>query len=417
MRRGLERLLGLLRSPVALAAGAQVISSLANFVFLLALVARLAPATFGLYSIAFAVVLAGTAILQGFFQLQMVTTLPKLAVERRHDFASALFMAQGALALALVIPALALALLPPGGAAGLWQLAAASGLAILGLSGKEFLIRYLFAAERVSFWIPAMNLLAAAVLTGLAFSGLPAQGAPQAMLAYALAQIAGLGLGLPVARLAWRPRGWRSALRSTAANGAWGAFSAVTYSLRASAHTFIVGATLPLAQVGQMNAARTLLTPATLLIPTLSAVTLPRLSRTMAEAGAAGLGRLALRMGLVLAGLVLAYAAALALAWPLLVRHLLGQEFARLGAYVALWSVFALLTGLRNVAEWVLQAMQAFKPLSFYNLIAAGVTLAAVLALTLAWGVIGAIAGLVLGEIFLTGLILRHFHQHTTRPR
>ena len=189
MRRGLERLLGLLRSPVALAAGAQVISSLANFVFLLALVARLAPATFGLYSIAFAVVLAGTAILQGFFQLQMVTTLPKLAVERRHDFASALFMAQGALALALVIPALALALLPPGGAAGLWQ-------------------------------------LAAAVLTGLAFSGLPAQGAPQAMLAYALAQIAGLGLGLPVARLAWRPRGLGSAPRRAGANGAWVAVSA-----------------------------------------------------------------------------------------------------------------------------------------------------------------------------------------------
>lgn len=288
MRRGLERLLELLRSPVALAAGAQVISSLANFVFLLALVAGLAPATFGLYSIAFAVVLAGTSILQGFFQLQMVTTLPKLAANRRHDFASALFVAQGALALALVIPAMALALLHPGGSAELWQLAAASGLAILGLSGKEFLIRYMFAAARVSFWIPAMNLLAAAVLTGLAFSGLPTQGAPQAMLAYALAQIAGLGLGLglPVARLAsWPPRGMGSALRSVAANGAWGAFSAVTYSLRASAHTFIVGATLPLAQVGEMNAARTLLTPATLLIPALSAVTLPRLSHTLAEAG------------------------------------------------------------------------------------------------------------------------------------
>lgn len=122
-------------------------------------------------------------------------------------------------------------------------------------------------------------------------------------------------------------------------------------------------------------------------------------------------------MGLVLAGLVLAYAGALALAWPLLVRHLLEQEFSGLGAYVALWSVFALLTGLRNVAEWVLQAMQAFKPLSLYNLIATGVTLAAVLALTLAWGVPGAIAGLLLGELFLTGLILRHFYQHTIRSR
>ncbi|MFD1195245.1 lipopolysaccharide biosynthesis protein [Seohaeicola saemankumensis] len=383
-----------------MATGSQAISSIANFLFVLSLLANLTPAAFGLYSIAFAVVLAGTAILQGFFQLQMVTNLPHLAEGRRHEFVSALFLAQLIAMLVVTIATIGFAGALPGKTDYL-QLATASALAILGLSGKEFLIRYLFAASQISLWIAALNILAAATLAVLAMSGLPSRGPQHAMLGYALAQIAAMLLGLFVTRVCLRPKGCWDLLRAIATNGAWGAFSAVTYSLRSSAHTFIAGATLSLVDVGQMNAARTLLTPATLMIPTLSAVMLPRLSQVMAFGSRQGLGRLALRIVVALSIMVVVYAGLLALAWPLLVKYLLGSGFIGLGPYVALWSAFALSIAVRNVAEWTLQAMQLFQSLSLYNLLAAAVTLSAVTIMTLAWGVTGAISGLIIGELFM----------------
>lgn len=397
------RLAGLMRKatgPMALATSSQIISSITNFLFVLSLIAQLSPTGFGLYSIAFAVMLAGTAVLQGFFQLQMVTTLPKLDERRRSDFAAALFFAQLAAALLMAAP-LTVLVGAVFGWAEFWFLAGATGFSVLSLSGKEFLIRYLFASFRDTLWIPAMNLLASAALAVMVYAGVSAGGADLAMLAYGVAQMVAMVLGLAVVRPVFRPREIGVPLREVSANGAWGAFSALTYSARASAHTLIVGATLPLADVGLMNAARTLLTPATLMIPTLSAVTLPRMSRALTDKGHPALRAMAIRSGLVLSAMVCVYAALLAIFWPLLTRFVLGDDFADLGDLVVLWSIFAIAIALRNVAEWMLQATQSFRPLAMYNLLAAAATLAAVTILTLAWGIAGAILGLVIGEIFL----------------
>lgn len=406
MKEGSARLVTVVTSPILSAAASQIISSLSNFLFLLFLVGSLTADKFGLYSISFAIMLGCTAIMQGYFQIQMVTTLPELAEDRRYEFASTLFFIQLAVALLLGISVTVLAGFLFGWA-DLSQLSAATALATLGLSGKEFLIRYLFAISSTSLSILMMNLLGAGTLAVLVLSDLPTWGPQHAMLAYGLAQVIAMVLGLFIVGPAFRPRHLRATLHSIGANGAWGAFSAVTYSIRSSAHTFIVGATLPLAQVGHMNAARTLLTPVTLMIPTMSAVMLPRLSQAMVGGGKMALGAVATRMSLVMSTAVIIYAGLLALFWPLLMRFLLGDDFLGLGTYVALWSVFALVIALRNVTEWTLQAMQSFRSLSIYNLLAAGVTLVAVTSLTLVWGVIGAISGLVVGEVFLIAIAAR----------
>lgn len=403
-----RQLVGLMRvvsGPIALATSSQMISSITNFVFVLTLIAQLSPSGFGLYSIAFAIVLAGTAVLQGFFQLQMVTTLPKLEDDRRSDFAAALFFAQIG-STVLVTTAITVALGIAVGAPEIWGLSCATSLAILGLSGKEFLIRFLFASFRNTLWIPAINLLAAAALAALVFVGVSAKGANFAVLAYALAQVAAMLLGLAVVKPAFRPREVGAPLRAISANGAWGAFSALTYSARSSAHTFIVGAMLPISEVGHMNAARTLLTPATLIIPTLSAVLLPRMSQTLAEAGPSVLRKLGLRTAFAMVLLVCIYAGLLALFWGLLTQSVLGDEFVGLETYVVFWSIFAVAIAMRNVAEWTLQAKQSFRALSKFNLITAGVTIFLVGVSTPIWGVPGAIFALVVGEFFLTALIL-----------
>ncbi|WP_297340121.1 hypothetical protein [Pseudophaeobacter sp.] len=412
-------LFGLMRKisgPMALATSSQMISSITNFLFVLTLIAQLSPSGFGLYSIAFAVMLGGTAVLQGFFQLQMVTTLPKIEEDHRSDFAAALFFAQLGTTLLVATP-ITVVLGATVGATEIWGLSCTTALAILGLSGKEFLIRFLFASFRETLWIPTINLLASATLGIMVYAGVTAGGAGFAMLAYGIAQIAAMLLGLLVVKPVFRPRDVGAPLRAILANGAWGAFSALTYSARASAHTIIVGATLTLSDVGHMNAARTLLTPATLMIPTLSAVFLPRMSRTMADFGHLALRTMALRTALALSALVCLYAGVLAVAWPMLTRLFLGEEFDGLESYVLLWSFFAVAIAMRNVTEWTFQAMQSFRALSMYNLLAAAVTLASVAILTPAWGVRGAIFGLIIGEILLTVVVVKAFGASSRSQR
>lgn len=384
--------------PAILAISSQAISSLTNFAFVLSLLKNLSPAEFGLYSVAFAFVLAGGAVFQGFFQIQMVTELPHLAEKDRLPFASALFIAQNAVGLLLVLGGYAttrLASSTPEES----LLAIATAVAVLGLSGKEFLIRYLFATGRITIWLLAINLAVAGFILTLILSGTAARDSTTAMAGYAGAHVFALAVGLLAVPLTCRNLSLFATIRSVAANGSWAGLSALIYSLRTSAHTFIVGASLSLEEVGRMNAARTLVTPVTLIIPTLSSLMLPRLSQVHVAESLSGVQRLAWRIGIGIAGLVVIYAGFLFLAWPLLGSQFLGGGYEDLGLYVALWVLYALSIALRNTLEWATQATKAFRSLTELNLVTSVLTVGLVVLLTTTIGSPGAILGTTLGKL------------------
>lgn len=402
--------------PAILAISSQVISSLTNFAFILNLLKTLDPAEFGLYSISFAFVLAGGAVLQGFFQIQMVTGLAHLQEKDRLSFTSSLFIAQNAVGLLLVLGVYATTRFASSTSEES-LLAIATAVAVLGLSGKEFLIRYLFAIGRINIWLLAINLAVAVYIATLILSGAALHDSVSAMEGYAGAHVFSLVVGLLAAPLTWRNLSLVATLRSVAANGSWAGLSALIYSLRASAHTFIVGASLSLEDVGRMNAARTLVTAVTLIIPTLSSLMLPRLSQVHVAEGLSGVQRLARHIAVGMAILVLIYAGLLFLAWPLLGSQFLGVGYEGLGLYVVLWILYALSIALRNTLEWASQAIKAFRLLTVVNLTSSAMTIGAVMLLTFKIEAFGAIIGSILGEFAMFLLLALSIFRKTGKSR
>lgn len=190
-----------------------------------------------------------------------------------------------------------------------------------------------------------------------------------------------------------------------ASGGMWAALSSVIYSLRANAHTIIVAAMLGTTDVAQINATRVLVTPATLLIPTLSNLALPRFSRIMVKDGVPALMQYARNTILFISAVAFAYSVILIATWPFVASIILGDEYANSRGLVTLWCIYAITLGLRSGMEWSSQAMRLFKQQTKVYTVGAVVTLVLVFSLTKEFSVYGAVYGAISGELIVAALL------------
>ena len=394
----------------------QAISSLTNLGYGLYLLRMLTPGDFGRYSIGFAAMLLLGGFSQSFFLIQMVVHSPAKAVAERERYAARIFLmlAGSCLALlALVIPTAWVLSMLNSGTAGvvIWVAFMAVAYAL-----KEFYTRQAFNENRGGRAVVIHATVASLLLLGVGLAALLGMTMTLELAlgfyfgAHACAAAAGHALaGLPM-------RGHslseiKADLAEIAAGGRWAALTNLLYFLRTHAHTIIVATILGPVGVAKMNAGRLLVTPATILIPTMSQVALPRMAEVTERGGRTAVIGLTWKVGLGLISIVLVYSILLLSFWPQLSELILGQKYDGLFWVVALWCVYACFLAVRNSTEWAAQAMRLFRSLTLISALCAVVALASVWILMDRCGIEGAVLGIITGELAMVAgvcyLVLR----------
>lgn len=385
----------------------QVISSLTNFCYGLYLLRNLTPTEFGIYNIGFAFMLFLGGFSQGFFLIQMVVHSPRKSAEERRPYAERVLLLLLCACLALLI----FSLLAFWGLSSmnseLAELVFLVALMAIGYTIKEFYTRHAFNESKGGRAVSIHVVVAGLLLLGLGASLLlDIRVTPVlAFSLYAGAHLGAAAFGHAMAGMPMKGHSisaLRTVLAEIAAGGKWGAMTNVVYCLRGQAHTIVVAATIGPVGVAKMNAARMLVTPATLLIPAMSQVLLPRIAEATERDGRRGATRWMKKTGLGLTLIAFAYALVLTAVYPYLSSVILGSKYEGLFAVVVLWCVFTGLLGLRNSVEWAAQAMKMFRPLTIISGLCAIVALGAAWALSSHQGIQGAVLGVIIGEITMT---------------
>ena len=332
--------------------------------------------------------------------------LPEKAHDESSFFATQILGLIITLSLLLVLTAVGIDQISDGVGNAQWFFGF-SAIASLAYAVKEFYVRVAFSRDMPAIAL-AMHLGLGGALATAAFGIRDGWSAETAILVYASAQTAAAALGQLLTRLpltALSSKEMKLALFEVLPGGKWAALSSIVYSLRANAHTLIVGALLGPAAVAAVNAARLLVTPATLLIPALSNLALPQFARHARKFGAAGVKALSIRVGMALVVTSMLYGLVLLIVWTALAGRILGPTYADNGTLVFLWWIFACLLTMRCGLEWGNQALRRFSGITWTNAAATALALLSVVLLTIYTGPAGAILGTIIGELaIISGL-------------
>ena len=254
--------------------------------------------------------------------------------------------------------------------------------------------------------------LALVSVVGLAAAvGEPAA-APVAVLALALAGFAALQF---FSRSLGRSHGWAELDTAHAARwwgemrsfGLWATVGAVIYWTFSQGYNYLLAAKLDLAAVAAINAARLLLMPTYLLTTGVKGMLLPQSARWLEEQGFAALLR---RQALIIAVLSVLFAAYFVFLWlthEWIFREVMRrEELSDTVFLLAGWAVLSSLNLVRDMFQNALLALERLKRLAWLSA-ASTTTAIAVLWWALdAYGVRGAMMGLIAGELVNTGGVL-----------
>lgn len=384
--------------------GSQMLSSLGNFLYILILLRSFGPSEFGVYSIYFAITLVVSALVQGFFITQMVVLTPRLKKSAGIEFGSGVLALQVAVLICMCLTIMVV--IKVVNTSETFQSAFLSiSLASISLSLKEYVLKYLFAIgepAKKALLVNSSFILA----LGAALVSQFATATPEAaVIGFGLANSLAFAVSLTIAPICFRMREISASLSKIRRPGSWSAFSALIQSLRATAHTFIVGIELSAPRVGEMNAARTLVTPATLLLPAFAARTIPHLSQTYHSKGwpaAISLWRQILAIPLTASATLGVITWAL---WPLISDYVPQFSMKSIHTYLALWVIFSCTLAVRHSFEWLFHATGLQRNLA---LIAFPTGVASIGCTWLGarnFGVEGAILGVILGELISVFLL------------
>lgn len=398
-----------LRRLLSAGLGNQVISSLTNFAFGVYLLKTMLPADYGLYNIAFAVMVFIGGFSQGFFLVQMTVLSPAKHADERTAFAERTLLLLATTCLVFLVLAtvgiLALQVYGiPLGTTGLpWLIALASVAYML----KEFHIRHAFNEARGRDAVFIHAALALVLLTGVLLA--KATGCNMqvdlAMLLYLLAHLVAATLGQWRSGIIFSRQSaaqLRATLRELHIGGKWAAATNVVYAIRNQAHTVVVAASIGAVGVAQLSASRLLVTPAILLLPALSQVALPRLAELREKEGYPGLWRAERRIATALLGVAILYSAILLSAFQFLAPWVFGSTYSDLFNLTAAWCIYAIALSAHSAVDWTAQALQKFKAITTLSALAALVAIAGVSMLTKWLDVVGAPLGIAAAEISLT---------------
>ena len=386
----------------------QIVSSGTNFLLGLYLVRVLSPKDFGLYGIGFALCLFYAGIGNALFLTQMVVRIPDNPKEEQLAYSARVFILtllfNGISALFLTSFLLFFKIFSNSSSQYLEIGFAITVLATTYLM-KDFFIRhaYSFYKEKRAL-ITNLSLTVGLGITLMTlFKSDYKMTATTAILSFSFAQAIAIIVGFFLAKLPIKKNLKSQILKEAKAlfhGGKWSVIAHIIISIRSQAYTLIVATLMGPTGVARLNAARIFIAPATMLIPALGQVFLPRIANARATDSKKGY-KIGLISSATMFGIVLIYSFVIIFSFPYISNIIIGSEYQSLFWLVFWWSVYNCLTTLRSGKELIIIAYKLFRVQAFINFIAALMALLFVYLLFIRFAEPGAIIGLILSEIIV----------------
>jgi O-antigen/teichoic acid export membrane protein len=241
-----------------------------------------------------------------------------------------------------------------------------------------------------------------------------------------------LGLAVAAALAGWHGR--RSIDRSVGWQGGpaqqtwldlrplakWGTLSAMIFWVYTQSYNFVLAGRLGLAEVVDVNAARLMLMPITLLSVGVGSLLIPNAAGWLHREG---LPQLVRRLWGFCAGLLVLALIYIAFIWwchEWVARDLMREQIGSLTMLLGMWSVLLATSMVRDVFQSALIALQRYREMAALTAVAAVCALGSMLLLIPHLGAPGAMAGMMVGEaISLSGvalLLAQSYRRHRAAP-
>ncbi len=391
------------------------------------LVMRTAPkAEYGLYGIGYVVVLLLVSLMASSLSHQMTVRVFDRPAAEQDGYAATMLFLQASVAAAvlglvgaalLAVRWLALDLTAVGlGMAPVLLVAVAAGVTA---SLQDFFRTYFYLHGAVRAFCVDLVHVAGWILATVA--GIRLAGAPPhiaALAAYGLAGLTAGALGQAWARLPLRAAAAAAlpTLRETWSAGRWSMGGVVISFLQGQAHVYLLGALSGSVAVADVNAARLLLAPLTLLLGGVGRMLTPRLARLHASGADGAVRRLAdLAAGGLLAA-VLAYGVLVLLAKRWVIASLFPPAYRDIDALIVAWVAVFALQALATNRSTIIQVHQRFRALAVMLAWTAAAVVGLNLALIPSAGSLGSLIALACGQALFLGLLHRGVRGLGGRP-
>jgi O-antigen/teichoic acid export membrane protein len=390
----------------------QAILSASNFLVGGLLIRHTTDLQYGSYMLVFNALLLLTALQGSFIQPQMVVRMIRLDASGRADLFGGLMREQRALlrlgsaGVTVIVAVLWLARLLEA-AQGLLILCAT--LAAVGTLMREYFRMVLFASRRPENVLWADACYVVLLLGGVTLATHSATASIFATLAIAAAAGAStllLANTVPN-RQQWNPEGEPGILRAFAPLGTWSVSGAAAHWTLSQGYSFMAAGLLSVQSVAAIAATRLLLMPLNLVSVGLGTQLFPLTADWVHSLGVLPALR---RLALVSSALVAFAACYFVFVWfsrDWIFSELLHKQFPQRDALLLLWGGAFVLMLVRDQLVKLLAARERFPVLASVTVVSALLSLAFGYAAMLRFGEVGAVAGIVIGELAnIIGLIV-----------
>ncbi len=382
----------------------QAMLSAANFLVGLILIRHTSNLQYGYFVLATNVLLLATGIQTAFIQPHMVLGLTRLELQGRRDLIGGVLRLRRRALPPTVIGGLLLTYgLHTAKLIGteVSLIAAATLLALLATLGREFFRLALFAHHRPQDVLKADSVYVVLLISGVFAATMSAFVAVIAIAAVGCAAIVGRTL---LARALWRHEAWNIAgapdiLKDIGSLGIWSTAGSAIHWALSQGYNYLVAGTLDVEAVASIAITRLLMMPVNLLSAGIGTLLFPLTSKWMRDLGLLPTLRRLIIFALGVVGAALLYFAAMWLLRGWIFTEILKKQVEQRDALLLLWCAVFTLMLIRDQLVNILTAREQFRRLTTLTGISAAISLIASYAAMLRYGVSGAVAGVLIGEL------------------
>ncbi|MGB8337965.1 MAG: hypothetical protein WCE43_03730 [Burkholderiales bacterium] len=405
-----------MRTSVVISVLDQAWLSGANLLLGVFLIKHSTKEAYGSYVLGYAIILFLVSVQNALVTTQMSVLAPGRSVSEQGRFCSALAVGQFAIFIPVILLiAMVGVVLNLRGAENGAGLAFAIAVSTLGVILREFFRSYFFLRLRpavvmgldVVFVLLLFSGLWVAVwmkLSSITLAALVIMGVVSLLVGFLSVFIARNELSVKIADIL-------PALRESWRYGRWALAGVTVTWLQDQSYIYLLSAMVSTAETAEASAARLFLAPLTLLNVGFYRVLLPRWAYMSHENKHKEIAGMARRIKWPLVWMVVAYVAALLLLKDWLIPLLLTGDYTQTGALIVLWGAMFALQAVRTNYSLLLQVYKRFRDITLANTATAIGVLILGAALIRAYGVIGSMVTLIIGEASLTILLVYGFRN------
>ena len=197
----------------------------------------------------------------------------------------------------------------------------------------------------------------------------------------------------------WNTHGARDILRDVAPLGIWSTAGAATHWAFSQGYVYLVAGTLDIAAVAALAATRLLMMPVNLVSTGIGSLMLPLAAGWLQRQGRAVMLR---RLGMFAVGMAAMTVCYFAVVWfsrDWIFAVILKKQFAHRDELLLLWAMICLVIVMREQLGYALAAQARFRTMTSLTSLSAVCALVACYLGMLSYGAVGALAGILIGEL------------------